>query len=261
MSEQRGDKLNKLINSWEPGTVMTAALLGLMGIGAALLWKYVKRGWLEPIQRGAYVRVDDKVDWRGGLYALQQDAHGLKFHAGGRTALELLGYGHYGSERERGFFLFGPPKSRLPKWFVDNDWGVKLVFSATGFLSYDLPESYTQHEVKGFSIIISSPERAVLELLYHVPKKVGFDEAEKLLLGLSTLRPRVLQELLEECVNIKVKRLFLYLARESGHRWFKHIAQDRIGLGSGNREIVKGGVLDREYKITVPQAAGQEEFF
>lgn len=72
MNKQRGDKLNELILSWPAGTVKTAAALALVGVGSALLWKYVKRGWVEPVGRGAYSRVSDKVTWLGGLHALQE---------------------------------------------------------------------------------------------------------------------------------------------------------------------------------------------
>lgn len=70
--------------------------------------------------------------------------------------------------------------------------------------------SFTQYDAGAFTVTISSPERAVLELLYHVPTLVGFDEALQLVGSMGTLRHGVMQELLERCTNIKVKRLFLY---------------------------------------------------
>ena len=70
--------------------------------------------------------------------------------------------------------------------------------------------------------------------------------------GLNNLRPDLVQNLLENCSSIKVKRLFLYLAEKASHGWVQHIKLDKIDLGSGKRSIVKNGVYNSKYKITVP---------
>ncbi len=259
MSKQRGDKLNELILSWPSGTVKTVAALALTGIGAALLWKYVKRGWVEPVGRGAYSRVGDKVTWLGGLYALQEKDD-QKFYAAGRTALELHGYSHYAAMSNRKIFLFGPPKTRLPSWFM-NRWGTDLVYSGTNLFPSSFTTGLTKYQTEEFAVTVSSPERAALEMLHHVPQKVGFDEASNLTLGLSTLRPELTQKLLKNCNSIKAKRLFLYFAKIHGHKWFSVLDQGKIDLGSGNREIVQGGVLDKTYKITVPKSENDETMF
>jgi hypothetical protein len=70
--------------------------------------------------------------------------------------------------------------------------------------------------------------------------------------GLTSLRPSLLQTLLESCASIKVKRAFLYLAREAGHAWYERLDKTRIDLGKGKRMLVRGGRLDAEFMITVP---------
>jgi len=70
--------------------------------------------------------------------------------------------------------------------------------------------------------------------------------------GAANLGPRLLQKLLEECRQVKAKRLFLWLAREQNHAWYLHIDKGKIDLGKGKRQIGKGGILDEEYLITVP---------
>jgi hypothetical protein len=37
--------------------------------------------------------------------------------------------------------------------------------------------------------------------------------------GLNTLRPDLVQELLEKCSSVKVKRLFMHLAEQFQHPW------------------------------------------
>ena len=127
-------------------------------------------------------------------------------------------------------------------------------------MPYSLAVSFTQYDAGAFAVTISAPERAVLELLYHVPTRVEFDEALQLVGGMGTLRPGVMQELLEQCANIKAKRLFLYMTRESGHRWYKELEKEAVDLGSGKRVVVRNGKLDKEYQITVPVSSDGELF-
>ncbi len=86
------------------------------------------------------------------------------------------------------------------------------------------------------------------------------DEMEhvlQLMEGLTTIRPKTAQELLENCRSAKVKRVFLWSAETAGHSWFKRLDLSRIDLGKGKRQLYKGGKLNRKYGITVPE---REEF-
>ena len=92
-----------------------------------------------------------------------------------------------------------------------------------------------------------------MECLALCPDDFSLAEAYDLMEGLSTLRPKQVQELLEECTSIKVKRLFLYFAERAGHSWFKYIDQTKINLGSGNRSITNNGVLVSKYNLVLPK--------
>ena len=67
------------------------------------------------------------------------------------------------------------------------------------------------------------------------------------------MSPHRVQTLLEDCPNIKVKRLFFWFAERHEPAWLKKIDRDRIDLGKGKRLIVRGGRLDTHYLITVPE--------
>lgn len=69
----------------------------------------------------------------------------------------------------------------------------------------------------------------------------------------NNLRPKSVQELLENCSSIKVKRLFLYLAEKLKHPWLYFVDLFKVDLGSGKRSLVKNGVYVDKYKITVPK--------
>ena len=230
-----------------------ASYLKTLGISPELLYTYKRSQWIQALGTGAYMLSGDTVDWTGAVYALQTQLS-LNVHVGGKTALEMKGYAHYLSDKLRQVFLFGPSRQKLPAWFRNYPWEPKIVFTGTNLFPKDCKEGFSELHQQEFSIRISSPERAALEMLYHVPGKVGFDEAFLTVENLINLRPAILQPLLEACTNIKVKRLFLYMAEQHNHPWFSQLRTADIELGIGKRVIVEHGILDKHYLITVPKS-------
>lgn len=247
MNKQNRNKLNQLLRQWPASGLRTAASLRAQGISSALLHHYVQRHWLEQVERGVYRRPSDTPGWPAALHVVQQE-EGLPVHVGGLTALELQGYGQYIGERP--LFLYAPSCTSLPAW-VSGVVGRDLHFCHTNFLESAPESSLYSMTVEGVSVTISTPERAALEMLYHVPREVGFSEALELIGGLAAVRVDLMQALLEGCSSVKVKRLFLYCAREAGHSWYPALERSRIDLGAGKRELVKGGILDKEFLLTV----------
>ena len=109
-----------------------------------------------------------------------------------------------------------------------------------------------QIEQEGLPLILSAPERAILEMLDELPHHETFHHLDVTMEGLVNLRPKSMQSLLEQTKSIKVKRLFFYFADRHQHRWLAKISRDSIDLGSGKRALVKSGTLDPKYQITVP---------
>ena len=72
--------------------------------------------------------------------------------------------------------------------------------------------------------------------------------------GLRTLRPGLLQRLLETARSVKVRRLALWFADRHAQPWRERLDRDRIDLGSGNRSLVPDGRLDPTYRITYPRS-------
>jgi hypothetical protein len=102
-------------------------------------------------------------------------------------------------------------------------------------------------------LLMSTPERAILELLEQVPQKETFHQADMLMEGLRNLSPKRLQQLLADCRSIKVKRLFFWFAERHNHAWLKKLDRAAIDLGRGKRMLVRGGKLDTKFNITVPE--------
>lgn len=109
---------------------------------------------------------------------------------------------------------------------------------------------------KSFEIEMSPPELAAFEMIHGIKDNSDFDHARTVFEGLSTLRPKESQELLQTCKSVRVKRLFLWMARDCGHPWFKYMDMEKVDLGSGKRVVYKGGKLDQEFLITVPRPEG-----
>jgi len=252
MSIKKGKKLQKVMQ-FPKGLVLTTGYLNSQGINGQLLARYKKSGWLESIGEGAYATRGNRADWQGALYAMQSQLK-LPVHCGARTALELQGYSHYVVSKTREVFLFGPAGQKLPLWFIKHNWNVSFTYKMTGLFPERLSAGYVDFPWGNFTLRISSPERAAFEMLYHVPSKQGYDEAMRIMESLLSLRPELVQRLLESCASIKVKRLFLYMAQTANLSFMAKLNLKKVNLGTGDRTIVRGGRLDPEYRITVPRS-------
>jgi hypothetical protein len=151
----------------------------------------------------------------------------------------------------------------LPKWIHKASYDVEFIEHSNKELlgrgQKDTPDfslakfsfSYSWRD-NGLPLLISGPERALLEVISGVPKYISAEHAYQLMQGLTTLSPDKMQELLENCHSIKMRRLFFWLADHFTYAWLKKIDRTKINLGSGNRVIEKGGKFNKQYNITVP---------
>ncbi|WP_422355622.1 type IV toxin-antitoxin system AbiEi family antitoxin [Roseivirga pacifica] len=255
MSTAKPSKINQLLKTQPRGTVLLASWLVDKGYSFDLQRRYRESQWLESIGSGAMIRTGDHVDISGALYSLQTQL-GLSIHFGGKTALAMQGKAHYLELSKQKVYLFGTKGENIPTWFRKHDWESQVEYYFTEFLSSK--PGLIEFQVKEFTIKISSPARAMLECLYLSPERQDLVECYQLMESLNNLRPKQVQELLEGCSSVKVKRLFLYLAERSGHTWFNHLQLDKIDLGKGKRSLVKKGVYIPKFQITVPQVLENE---
>lgn len=253
MDSGKRNILNQLFRKWPAGSVAVSSWLKSQGAYQQLMYEYEKSGWVRRIGRGAYVKAGDEVDWRGGLYAIQNQL-ALPIHVSDKTALQLQGYAHFLPLGEGGMLsLFGLTGFRLPSWFQRYDWGSTLRYTTARLFEDNVDVGFTVIKSGALTVQISAPERAMVEFLYFVPNQESFEEADLLMEGLTTLRPNLVQKLLEQCCSVKVKRLFMFFAEKSRHSWLEKLDLNRINLGKGKRVIAKHGRLDRKYNITVPE--------
>ncbi len=250
MSNNKKRILNHFLEVHKEGTVCTASWLDSIGVSYSLQRKYIQGGWLESMGTGAFKRPHENVEWEGAFYALQyQDK--LHLHIGALTALAMQGISHYLRIGNAPVYIFSKPNVILPKWYKDYNWGVSIQHIRTKLFSEN--SCFTDYESKNFSIKISAPERAIMECLYLAPSRISFEEIWQIMEGLFNIRPAEVQKLLENCNSIKVKRLFLYMAKKAELPFYEYIDTSRVDLGEGKRSIEKGGIYIPEFKIVVPK--------
>jgi hypothetical protein len=260
MTRLERNKLNEVFLQMPPGMVLTLGWLKQHGVSCKLAWWYVKAHWLERVGNEAYKKYGDNVSWVGALSAVQNQLH-LPIHIGAKTALELLGQAHFipmqGIKRA---IVFNRSHVKVPLWFrKPKAWDAEFVLYQISIFHEDIasPLGVINRSINGINVFLSSPERAALEILYLTPNKQSFEEAFKLIEALSQLRPHVVQDLLEKCKSIKVKRLFLSLADQFQHPWLSKLDLSKVSLGHGNRVIGEGGHFDSKYQLSLPKITGE----
>jgi hypothetical protein len=173
--------------------------------------------------------------------------------------LNLQGYAHYLPQSERPIHLYSDTK--LPGWLSKLPLNESFVHhNRTRFLP---PAGHQEHELSlstpaasdaetilpgalrvtrwgqwKWPLVMSTPERAILEMIDELPHEETFHLVGVTMEGLVNVSPRRMPELREDTTSVKVKRLFLFFADRHGHRWLNRIEREKINLGTGKRMLV-----------------------
>lgn len=239
------------------GVVVDRAWLKTKGIQPALVDYYLRTGYLERVARGAYRRPGGLLKWQNLVYSLQ--LLGFSLHVGGRSALELKGRAHYlPLDKRPRLHLYSD--TALPSWIFKTGAFEEFVRHTRTLFRH--PQNGVSDVVFGswdWRINVSAPERALFEMMAEVPNKESFAMVARVMEGATTLRPDVVQSLLFDCKNIKVKRLFLWFSEKYKHPWFAKLNSDDVDLGKGKRVVQRNGMLDPKYLITVPRESDDQQ--
>jgi len=266
MSGQEHDKLKSMLEAVPAGFLVDSAWLEQHGIGRRSVYSYVKRGWLERILRGVFRRPapnaakTNTLDWKTCLLSMQHIMD-YKLHVGGMTALALQGYSHYlklGGNAP--VWVYG---ADIPNWLHKLPLDAEFQTRNLALFADPALGLTTQDDKQGnpasaslpwdWTLVMSSPERAILEALDELPDHESFHNLDMVFECLTTLRPKTLSALLKSCKKIKVIRLLFVFADRHDHPWRKHLNPEEFNLGSGDRALVKGGKIDPRYRIMVPE--------
>ncbi|MEQ8802781.1 type IV toxin-antitoxin system AbiEi family antitoxin domain-containing protein [Haliea sp.] len=228
MTTKNTGKLNTLYTRLAPGSPLTSGDLATLGISADLAVHYVRAGWLLRLARGVYCRPNDELKLYPCLRLLQRKFAGL--HVGGKSALDWYGVRQYVSQQPM-LLLYGWADGHLPDWFTERfpaQYHRKRLFDES-------PEDLLHaapFERRESAPQVSSPERALLELLSEVGVRQPLQEARELVASTYSLRVKVLRELLQHCTSVKTVRLCLQLGREGALPWADKLDPDTLPTGS-----------------------------
>jgi hypothetical protein len=157
------------------------------------------------------------------------------FHVGSKTALAWRGVRQNVDFREV-LTLWGDQPKRLPPWFTKR---VTSRYQATQIFDVRLQRGFGLQPLPNgrLDVLVSAPERAVLEVLSDVGKTQSLDEARQLVESVRNLREKTLDVLLTHSTRVKVVRLAEFLATNLDLPWAALAKRHSQRLGGGKRWI------------------------
>ncbi|WP_315548774.1 type IV toxin-antitoxin system AbiEi family antitoxin domain-containing protein [Prevotella koreensis] len=250
-------KIQQIIGAVPHDSVLFGSWLSSQGLDARGQYSYMKSGWLDRISKGVY-KIHGSTPTLMATVSSYNMQLGKSCIVGAYTALEFRGYSHYLSMGKPLAYLFTDKTNKLPSWLLKEEWDMTIKYMTTSFLGNELlgVETMTnnQHE-----LLVSSPERAILECLNLPDASYSLLDIYYIMESMTTLRPKLVQTLLESCTSQKVKRLFLYMAEKAGHSWFMALKPDNINLGTSRFMVTPTGKFINKYNMTISKELAEYE--
>ncbi len=233
--------IKALLSKLEWDTPYSANDLRGLGLHAPAAARLAQSGWLKRLGRGVYQVPNAKLDTNKTLALLTLEVPEL--HVGGKTALAWRGTRHNLAHQER-LNLWGRKTGRLPTWFTE---AFNATYQSTRIFDDKLPEGFGLAPLPGGSqkVMVSTPERALLELFSDTGKFQSLEETMNLAENVRHLRPDVLETLLTHTTRVKVVRLAKTVAENLDLPWFEVAQKHSERLGSSSRWIA----VTRDKKI------------
>lgn len=237
--------------------VLFGSWLTIQGLDAKSQYSYMKSGWLTRISKGVY-KMQGTSPTLMDVVSSYNDQLNKKCVVGAYTALDLRGYSHYLSMGKPKAYLFTDNKNKLPSWLLNGDWDMTVRHMITSFLGENSLGIETM-TVDGRELLVSSPERAIMECLNLPDAASSLLDIYYIMESLTTLRPKLVQLLLESCSSQKVKRLFLYMSEKANHPWFKALKLENVSLGTSRYMVTPIGKYLSKYNMTIPKELAEYE--
>lgn len=228
-------KLLEVIPHQQP---VDLAWLNANNVSSSYAARLAKAGYLQRLGAGTYTLKGAKLDKDATLAWLLQQVPGM--HVAAKTALSWRGVRHNLAFRET-ITLWGNKQFKVPGWFDDL---FPARYHTTQLFSSGLPLAYGIGPVVGRhpGLLVSGPERALLELFSEVGTHESFDEAMQLADSARHLRLEVLDTLMNHLTRIKVIRVATAFADELSLPWKELAYQHSARMGGGKRWISNGGL-------------------
>lgn len=195
--------------------------------------RLAQSGWLKRLGRGVYQVPNAKLDTNKTLALLTLEVPEL--HVGGKTAIAWRGTRHNLAHQDR-LNLWGRKTGRLPAWFTDV---FNATYQSTRIFDDKLPKGFGLAPLPGGKqrVMVSVPERALLELFSDTGKLQSLEETMNLSENVRHLRSDVLETLLAHTTRIKVVPLAKAVAENLDLPWLEIARKHSERLGSSKRWI------------------------
>ncbi len=211
----RHKSIKALQGAFPRGAPFDSQELQKLGVSSALAHHYLKSDWLARLSRGVFMFPKDTLKQDDSLKFISRTIPG--FHVGGKTALAWRGIRHNLPAREP-LSLWGVRRAFLPAWFTER---FPSRYAAANLFSLKLPKTFALQPLpeNPEGVLVSEPERALLEMLSEVGVHQGVEEARNIMEGMRSLRTETLATLLKNCQRVKVRLLCVQWAEELDLPW------------------------------------------
>jgi hypothetical protein len=254
MSGLTQNKLNSLLQKGLPGGLYFSEWLNRQGYSKQLLNKYRESGWLSSLGRGVMFRANEKLSAYSALSNYNYQI-GKNIRVAAHSALELNGFNHY-VPMGKPILMVTSPDKQFPKWLYTDKFDQTIKTFTTD--TFSDPLTITS-KVGNIDVLMSVPEQAFAECLLLAPNQYSYMDLYHIMEQLTSLRPEMVQKILESTKSIKVKRMFLYMAEKAEHYWFSSLDISKIELGTSKIQLTRGGVYISKCKITIPKELNDYE--
>ncbi len=205
-------KIHQILETAPNESVLFGSWLSSQGLDARGQYAYMKSGWLDRISKGVY-----KIHGtEPSLYAAVSSYNtqlSKSCVVGAYTALELRGYSHYLSMGKPLAYLFTDKSNKLPSWLLKEEWDMAIKYMTTSFLGDELLAVETM-SINQQNLLVSSLERAILECLNLPDASSSLLDIYYIMESMTTLRPKLVQILLEACTSQKSEAPFSLYGRK-----------------------------------------------
>lgn len=244
-----GTKINQLLSTVDPNGLLFSEWMKSKGYSDQLLKRYRESNWLSSLSKGVMYRTGSNITAFSALssYNSQLNKH---VRIAAHSALEYWGFNHYVPMGKPVLSIALKAGEKTPAWMTSDIFD--MTFRPFTTKIFPMPDTNKVEREYGY-LYISSPEQAILECLLLAPERYSYLDVYYLMEQLTTLRSEVLQSLLQTCTNIRVKRLFLFMAEKASHYWMEELDLERIDTGSSKMQFAQNGVYNAKYKMTIPK--------
>ena len=205
-------KIQQILKTAPNESVLFGSWLSSQGLDARGQYAYMKSGWLDRISKGGY-----KIHGTEPSLFVAVSSYNTQLSkscvVGAYTALELRGYSHYLSMGKPMAYQFTDKSNKLPSWLLKEEWDMAIKYMTTSFLGDELLAVETM-SINQQNLLVSSLERAILECLNLPDASSSLLDIYYIMESMTTLRPKLVQILLEACTSQKSEAPFSLYGRK-----------------------------------------------